>query len=116
MHEGKLELLALSLKQAKGISLDDTYAAETHQMDDLILNSEQPLVFLKAEKKFCNTKTEMHVSSFCSLKNFLPSDSTLLDLSAFICLCYTFGDEAVLKLWEFMCISICKQILKQKQT
>lgn len=50
--EWKLELLALSLKQAKGISLDDMHAVELHQTNDLILNSEQSLVFLKAERNF----------------------------------------------------------------
>lgn len=51
-------------------------------------------------------KTEMKVSWFHSLKNVLPADSALMDLSTFICLCYTFGDKAALKLWEFMYISI----------
>lgn len=90
----------------------------SNQTNDLIFNDEQPLVFLKAEESLQHEdKNEGNLVPFP--EEFLAyrfSWEILMDLSTFICLCYTFCDELGFKFREFMYSNIEKQIFNQKKT
>ena len=114
VHEWELEPLTLPLKQAKGISVDVRHAVEPHQTTDLIFNSEQPPVCLKAEEILQHEdKNEGKLIPFS--EEFLASRFGPRGSVTFISSCCTFG-ETVLKLWEFIYPDVYKQILKQKRT